>query len=379
MAIQTAVDVLARILDGYGPSEQSIHHVGATSMEDGGDALHVVLEVGVPVGATGVAGAAPAGAALTDDGALTVRYPTEAVTSFPSPADADVSAVPTSARVGDGEVLVSVEVTITPTGDARVRDDTAAGGGTPTTHRRCDGTQSTDRRGDGTPTTDRRGDGTPTTDRAEASDGETDAIRSTAATSGGAGDEDGERERNVPDAIEAARNEAVPTYEDRNYLRAIYREYDTFSEMRAVIDMDVSTETVRRYMIDVGIHDPNSYETSGNGSDDGGRQAVPSREESADGADAIPDEQLVTDGVGLPDGLALEDLLEAVVDASTVYEVTRRLDVDQRRTRELLEQLDLLELVLHRVADDHEREVTYGDVADRLRRVAGTARTGSAT
>jgi hypothetical protein len=371
MAVQTAVDVLARMLDGYGSSEQSIHHVGATSMEDGGDALHVVLEVGVPVGATGVAGAAPAGAALTDDGALTVRYPTDAVTSFPSPPDADVSAVPTSARVVDGEVLVSVEVTITPTGDARLRDDTAAG----------DGTQSTDRRGNGTRSTDRRGDGTQTTDRAEAADGAAEATRSSAATSGGTEDGDGERKGDVPDAIEAARNEAVPTYEDRAYLRAIYREYDTFSEMRAVIDMDVSTETVRRYMIDVGIHDPNSYETSGDGSDDGGRQAVASREESAAPAvaDAIPDEQLVTDGVGLPDGLALEDLLEAVVDSSTVYEVTRRLDVDQRRTRELLEQLDLLELVMHRVADDHEREVTYGDVADRLRRVAGPDRTGSAT
>ena len=360
MAVQTAVDVLARMLDGYGSSEQSIHHVGATSMEDGGDALHVVLEVGVPLGATEAAGAAPAGAALTDDGALSVRYPTEAVTSFPSPPDADVSAVPTSARVVDGEVVVSVEVTITPTGDARVRDDTAAG----------DGTQSTDR----------RGDGTRTSGHDEAAAGEAEATRSTAATSGDGGDEDGESEGDVPDAIEAARNEAVPTYEDRAYLRAIYREYDTFSEMRAVIDMDVSTETVRRYMIDVGVHDPNSYETSGDGADDGGRQAVASSEESpGGGADAIPDEQLVTDGVGLPDGLALEDLLEAVVHSSTVYEVTRRLDVDQRRTRELLEQLDLLELVLHRVADDHEREVTYGDVADRLRRVAGTARTGSAT
>ena len=361
MAVQTAVDVLARMLDGYGSSEQWIHHVGATSMEEGGDALHVVLEVGVPVGATGVASAAPAGAALTDDGVLTVRYPTEAVTSFSSPPDADVSAVPTSARVGDGEVLVSVEVTITPTGDARVRDDTAAG--------------------DGTPSTDRRGDRTQTTGRDEAAAGEAEATRSRAATSGCTEDGDGEREGDVPDAIEAARNEAVPTYEDQPYLRAIYREYETFSEMRAVIDMDVSTETVRRYMIDAGVHDPNSYETSGDGTDDGGRQAVASREESAApaGADAIPDEQLVTDGVGLPEGLALEDLLDAVVDASTVYEVTRRLDVDQRRTRELLEQLDLLELVMHRVADDHEREVTYGEVADRLRRVAGTARTGSAT
>ena len=371
MAVQTAVDVLARMLDGYGSSEQSIHHVGATSMEEGGDALHVVLEVGVPVGTTGVAGAGPAGAALADDGALTVRYSTEAVTSVPSPPDADVSAVPTSARVVDGEVLVSVEVTITPTGDARVRDDTAMGGGT----------HSTNRRGDGTQTTGRRGDGTRTSGRDEAAAGEAEATGSTAATSGDGGDEDGESEGDVPDAIEAARNEAVPTYEDRPYLRAIYREYDTFSEMRAVIDMDVSTETVRRYMIDVGVHDPNSYETSSDGSDDDGGRTVASREESAApaGADAIPDEKLVTDGVGLPDGLALEDLLEAVVDASTVYEVTRRLDVDQRRTRELLEQLDLLELVMHRVADDHEREVTYGDVADRLRRVAGTNRTGSAT
>ncbi|PSQ33914.1 hypothetical protein BRD11_04675 [Halobacteriales archaeon SW_12_69_24] len=227
----------------------------------------------------------------------------------------------------------------------------------------------------------------------------------------------------MPDTIEAARNDAVPTYEDREYLHAIYREYDTFSEMREVLDMDVSTETVRRYMIDVGIHDPCSYETAGGSGDDRatavsvGREstseastaeastaeestaeASTAEESTAEGSTSeastseastseastrrgrtIPDEQLVTDGIGLPEDLTIEEVLEAVVDSGTVYGATRRLDLDQRRTREILEHLDLLELVMHRVADDHKRDVTYGDVADRLHGVAGTGHGGPAT
>jgi len=377
MAVQTAVDVLARMLDAYESSEQSVHHVGATSMDDGGDALHVVLTVGVPIGSSGDAGATPTGAALTDDGALTVQYPTDAVTASPSPPDAEVSAVPTSARVNDGEVLVSMEVTITPTtDDRRLREDTAAGDGTRNTDRTDRGAQNTDRGCDSTRNTDRSDTGARTT---EAAGEKAEAATSTAATAGAAGNGNGA----VPDAIEAARTDAVPTYEDREYLRAIYREYETFSEMREVIDMDVSTETVRRYMIDVGIHDPCSYETAGGSGDDrptgvsvGEESAA---EESSDRGGTIPDEQLVTDGIGLPDDLTLEDVLEAVVDSSTVYEATRRLELDQRRTREILEHLDLLELVMHRVADDHKRDVTYGEVADRLRRVAGSGHGGPAT
>jgi hypothetical protein len=387
MAVQTAVDVLARMLDAYESSEQSVHHVGATSMEDGGDALHVVLKVAVPTGPSGDGdgGATPTGAGLTDDRTLTVEYPTEAVTSFPSSPDAEVSADPTAARVSDGEVVVSMEVTITPTtddghptGDAADADDTPATGGTADRSPDTDRSRDTDGAADRSPDTDGAGNGTSVTAAGDEPAADAETMRGSTAK----GVDDGD----VPDAIAAARHEALPAYEDREYLRAIYREYDTFSEMRAVIDMDVSTETVRRYMIDVGIHDPSSYETAGGGAGDGDRGDGASvgdggadAAESSARVDAVPDEQLVTDGVGLPEELTVDALLEAVADASTVYGVTRRLELDQDRTREILEQLDLLELVMHRVSDDHKREVTYGDVADRLRRAAGTARTGSAT
>jgi hypothetical protein len=453
MAVQTAVDVLARMLDAYESSEQSVHHVGATSMDEGGDVLQVVLKVGVPICSSGDAGAAPTGAALTDDGTITVQYPTDAVTAFPSPPDAEVSAVPTSARVGDGELLVSMEVTITPTTDGRqMTADTAAGDGTGNTDRTGTGARNTDRGGDGTGNTDRTGTGATTTDAA----GENAEAAASTTTAGAAAD--GHGNGDVPDTIEAARNDAVPTYEDREYLHAIYREYDTFSEMREVLDMDVSTETVRRYMIDVGIHDPCSYETAGGSGDDRatavsvGREATSeastaeestaegstseastaeastaeastaeestaegstaeestaegstseastaeastaeastAEESTAEGSTAekstrrgqtIPEGQLVTDGIGLPEDLTIEEVLEAVVDSGTVYGATRRLDLDQRRTREILEHLDLLELVMHRVADDHKRDVTYGDVADRLHRVAGSGHGGPAT
>lgn len=346
MAVQTAVDVLAQMLDEYETRGRSVHHVGATTTGAEDDSLHAELEVPVPLYADGDGGAdrIPAGATLTDDGDLTVQVPTSGIASVPSPPEADVSATPTAARVFDGEILLTLAVTITPTdGGSRARSDS----GSPAredTHRDADANA---------PRSDR-------TEGIDVEDGESNEGPTPTGTT--VADE-------TPDPIEAARNEAVPPYEDEEYLRAIYQQFDTFSEMRDAIEMDVSTETVRRYMIDAGIHDPSTYETTA----DAASRRINGREAPADDtSDPIPDEQLVTDGIGLPDDLSLEDVLDAVVESSTVYEVTRALELEQRRTREILEHLDLLDLVMHRVSDDRTREVSYEEVADRLRRVAAT-------
>lgn len=403
MAVQTAVDVLARMLDEYDTGDRAVHHVGATTTGGESDALHVDLEVPVPLHADGdgAADRTPCGAALSDDGDLLVQVPTAGIASFPSLPEAEVSTTPTSARVRDGEVLLTLDVTITPTdgagraasdteapsGDATERDaghgavdrDGGAGGtgpngdkgGTtpaldPDTTNLTGSGASTDPDGgravDGDDSQGHRSKGDRGAEAVDDGDGDSDEPSAGSASTGAAGD-------GTLDPIEAARNDALPPYEDTEYLRALYGRFDTFSEMRDAIEMDVSTETVRRYMIDAGVHDPNSYETTTGRSSPG----VDGREAPADSpSDPIPDEHLVTDGIGLPDDLSLEDVLEAVVESSTVYEVTRRLELDQRRTREILEHLDLLDLVMHRVSDDRTREVSYEDVADRLRRVAAT-------
>ncbi|WP_226042675.1 hypothetical protein [Natrinema sp. DC36] len=55
---------------------------------------------------------------------------------------------------------------------------------------------------------------------------------------------------------ERASSNAVPAYKDPNALRDVYEQYDTFPEMTEALGVDVTSETVRRYMVEYDIHDP---------------------------------------------------------------------------------------------------------------------------
>lgn len=63
-----------------------------------------------------------------------------------------------------------------------------------------------------------------------------------------------------PSAVGGARNSsgsnAVPSYKDPDALAAVYERYDTFPEMTEALGADVTSETVRRYMVEYDIHDP---------------------------------------------------------------------------------------------------------------------------
>jgi hypothetical protein len=48
----------------------------------------------------------------------------------------------------------------------------------------------------------------------------------------------------------------VPKYQDREQLAAVYDEDATFEEMRQRLDVEVTAQTVRKYMIKHGIHEP---------------------------------------------------------------------------------------------------------------------------
>jgi hypothetical protein len=187
--------------------------------------------------------------------------------------------------------------------------------------------------------------------------------------------------------LAAARDDSVPPYEDTPYLRRLYESCDTFEEMSQRIEMDVSDETVRRYMIEAGVHSPTSYETGAAAAESADSEEPADRSPSAardisaaDGgderveddarADPLPDDQLVADGIGFPDRLTLHDVVDAVVDARTVHEVGRELGLDHDRTRRLLRQLNVLDLVLRRVSDDPKRETSVEDVAARIRQCA---------
>ncbi|WP_143421176.1 hypothetical protein [Halorubrum ezzemoulense] len=48
----------------------------------------------------------------------------------------------------------------------------------------------------------------------------------------------------------------IPKYQDPEQLAAVYDEDTTFEEMRQALDVEVTAQTVRKYMIKHGIHEP---------------------------------------------------------------------------------------------------------------------------
>jgi hypothetical protein len=205
-----------------------------------------------------------------------------------------------------------------------------------------------------------------------------------------------------------------PAHHDPARLREAYENHDTFAEMTDALGVDVSPQTVRHFMIRHGVHEPASHSSStdaetgtetdpdpdsgsGNGeeragtdrstetgadsSQDDAEESDADRDdgerESTDDADTVPPDRsndgrepessdgstsestsvsnngIDTDGVegtDLPDGVSIEDVKRAVESAATVYEVRRELDLDGEETRELLRELDLLDLVTGRLA-----------------------------
>jgi hypothetical protein len=205
------------------------------------------------------------------------------------------------------------------------------------------------------------------------------------------------------DPISTARNEDLPPYEDAEYLQRIYDTCDTFVEMAEMIEMDVSAETVRRYMTEADVHEPASYNTVSssiaenvesserNGSDtssaseentvrnagDDSKTTPADRErkrrldkmdsESDDPVDGIKSHQLIADGIGLPNGVTIDQLADAVESSITVHEVKQELNIERDEARRLLERLNLLDLVLTRVWRENGRRVSRDKIANRIR------------
>jgi hypothetical protein len=383
MCSATSFDVLSRVVEQYESRGGAVQRVEATP--DGADgALDATLEL--PLALDGAGAVTPRTATLTDDG-LAVEFTAADLVASPDAPAATVT--DRTVAVVDDELLVTVELEIDPGSAAEGapseeldRDETAAPDG-----------------GAAEPAVVERPD---TDDPAEGDAADDPATETADDPATEAPDESG-----LAAELDAVRDESVPPYEDTRYLRALYEGCETFTEMSRHIEMDVVAETVRRYMIDAGIHDPTPYDTAaatGGAADDvqsddtavaddaptGGTADGPvdaagtedgptggTADESTAPAGTVDDgeateEQLVADGTGLPDHLSVEEIVAAVADSATVYEVQRRLGLGQQRTRELLDQLHLLDLVLHRVDSGSDREVTREEVVGRIRRRAGT-------
>ena len=74
----------------------------------------------------------------------------------------------------------------------------------------------------------------------------------------------------------------------------------------------------------------------------------------------------VTDGIGLPEHLTLDDMIEIVRTSETLFEARRQMDVDPACARRVLNALDLMEFVTGRVATKAERDVSKDVIADRI-------------
>ncbi|WP_336338592.1 hypothetical protein [Haloarcula brevis] len=386
MGLHDAFTALAEVIDAYESRGRSIKTVEASPADTGAAVLDVTVAMPVSLRSGGGADGnlTPETARLTESGDLEVTFSPSA-TTLPSTTGASLSVGDASVTVADDGLLLTVDLTI----DATVASDETASadceperaGSSDTatvsavSPADTDGGASLD--GSAVPDSERVGD-------------EDDGAQKTPQSDGAASTEiqSGRETDFESDPFAAVRDDSVPPYEDTDYLQALYDECDNFREIAEQIQMDVSSETVRRYMIEADIHTPNRYNTSSDNSearecDDDANQteagdedsqasaAEPTAPDSAgptsESVGELPDEQLVTDGLGLPADVHLRDVADAVADADTVYEVQRCLNLERGQTRNLLEELNLLDLVLCRLTDEPNHTVTFERVASRIR------------
>jgi hypothetical protein len=163
-----------------------------------------------------------------------------------------------------------------------------------------------------------------------------------------------------------------PPFRDVELLEEIYESCDTFAEMQTEIEMDVSAETVRRYMIEHGIHQPTSYNSKNerSESEDAPRprdaEDLGSREE-----DCVPDVEVSTEGMDLPDTITAEELIESVRRSSTVFEFQRDVGLEHDEALTLLTEFGLCDFVTGRLSALPEGDVQREDVVERLQESMG--------
>lgn len=237
-----------------------------------------------------------------------------------------------------------------------------------------------------------------------------------------------------------AQSTAVPSYKDPDALRAVYDEYDTFPEMTDALGVDVTSETVRRYMVEYDIHDPTdntpqahalshsnaqaksqqksnpdtdsspqagtepasgqtgknrheSQTTEGENSPNSTRaesdttpttQPDTATDETAGETDSTDelgrrsvaemiaesdsdrtDDKLIADGLGIPRDMTVAELATVVNQSNTIHEVTQQLDMKQGNARRLLQKLNLIDFVIHRLAAD-QINVSHEEIARRI-------------
>ena len=412
MGLRIAFETLGEIVEHYESQGHSVRTVETTAAPAEAGGIRATLAVTVSLDsllADDTRGGLSAEATLTDDGSIRLSVTPPSLSTPPSTPHAAVSVTDATVEADEDRALLRLSVSIEPTGP------TAS---TTTTGIADTGSSDTDRSA-----TESNASTTvsPSESEPRSASSESSASSSSTSTASSASST----------SFEAIRDESVPAYEDVPYLQSLYEECENFREMSRLITMDVSSETVRRYMIEADIHQPASYDTTStdteaaasDGAADTDADAAPTERDGDGGTDAendtdsqradsdtpavepadsdvdtglpgterigtdaasvtvsstdaqataterLEEASIATDGLGLPADLELEDVADAVVGAATIHEVQRQLGLERERTRDLLDELNLIDLVSRRLVDS-DRTVSYDQVADRLRQRA---------
>lgn len=199
-------------------------------------------------------------------------------------------------------------------------------------------------------------------------------------------------------------------YKDPSVLREVYDESKSFAEMAEEIQADVSMSTVRRHMINHGIHEPITYNTTseaetvgGQGTTAGGRERAEDAEESVDSttatsSDASAEATDVTahdrsegsldeacrtapgetepernfhallEEVGIERRFTSDDLNRVLRNSSTLHQTSQRLDIDKEQAKRLLMRMDLLDTVYGRLVNKEKEEVPSSEIDRRIRK-----------
>ncbi|WP_408960591.1 hypothetical protein [Natrinema sp. 74] len=366
MGVSASIENLSRTIERYEADGGEIHRVDATIRGDG-DEPSIAIDVVVPLcSATGQSTAkaetTPRTATVDENDGLSLEFPPSIVPAIDEFAPANASCTTEEATVtSEGTVVVTFALGLE--ADAEQ------------SHETTNGDVESDRSASATESEDER----PLESR--------DRFASDSVAI------DDETKR----TLAAARNDDLPPYDDVEYLECLYDSFDTFTAMAEALEMDVASETVRRYMIDAGVHEPTSYETTAPDEDDAttdGSEVTAGQQDSSadenreptvdtdseldrsvtadDPTASVPEKQLVADGIGLPEDVEIDELMDAIESSMTLHDVTRTLGLERGRTRELLEQLNLLDLVVKRVSDANipDRHPSRNEITDRIRESA---------
>ncbi|ELY62906.1 prolipoprotein diacylglyceryl transferase [Natrinema versiforme] len=408
MGVSTSFKELSHVVNRYESDGGRVRRIEAEMpTQESESGLTATLDVPLSLCSGEKSGTetSPQTATITDDGGVQIEFSGSMLPEIDEYVPEGVSTTKKDARVtDDGTVVATLTLTF------EVEEE----------HQRSEAAASQDRNSQSRPPADTTESDEAIDDDQEPVDASTATVARGEAVDGSDGIDEHEDAQattvesasgqdEVAEKLDAARSADLPPYEDDDYLQCLYDSFDTFAEMAEHIEMDVASETVRRYMTEAGIHQPMSYATADEteaadetGTDDctaDGSVAAADSDDTVDETDEsaaetecpedsqstsestaeqdlAPDEddpienvsntQLAADGLGLPDGLTIEEVVSAIESSMTLYDVQRQLDLNRDRTQKLLKQLDLIDLAMHRLSHDPDREITREEIASRI-------------